>query len=498
MWYPSQIEDTKNTLKEWLKDGRFEFIMGGYVMHDESSTHFQHIIDNMRIGLQFLKKEFDFTPTIAWFIDPFGHSASNAYMIKEMGFETIVYVRIDYNEKDIRKNQKSMEFHWRPYFDIDQEKLYHSKSNEIRDPKDSSIFTYITAEHYSPFADFGKLNQDKEIKYTEEDLTKEVNKFVGEIKRQSSYYMHKELIYWFGRDFTFQKASINFKNLEPFMKKINENKDYKIKIFYSTPTRYFNIVKNLKLEFPTYENNDFFPYTDKEYAYWSGYFTSRPNLKVRVREAGNVLERASSILVENILNGDISLVKDQLKSIFNLREKLAICQHHDAVAGTSKDYVSMDYENMLVNSSKEVISNVIDKVIEENVKKNIKSCIIGYSNTECEDIDSFFNREGFSQVLFYNNRIDQKDFFVKLKLRNPKVEIYKNDKKTIIKSDIICQLTHETVKEFPCYIYFKLNLSKDYPYNSIFIKKIDIDKSLAKIKIDENPKIKIKDVWNFN
>ena len=188
MWYPSQTEETKNTLKEWLKNGRFEFIMGGYVMHDESASHFQHIIDQMRLGLQFLKTEFNFTPTISWFIDPFGHSASNAYLLKEMGFETIVFVRIDYKEKNIRRANKTMEFNWRPYFDLESEKLHSINLKDLKDPKDTAIFTHITADHYCPFSDFGKLNEDNVVKYTEEELNNEVQKFVDQVKIQSSYY----------------------------------------------------------------------------------------------------------------------------------------------------------------------------------------------------------------------------------------------------------------------------------------------------------------------
>jgi hypothetical protein len=46
-------------------------------MNDEATPLYQDIIDNMRIGLMFLKQEFDITPRVAWYIDPFGHSITN-------------------------------------------------------------------------------------------------------------------------------------------------------------------------------------------------------------------------------------------------------------------------------------------------------------------------------------------------------------------------------------------------------------------------------------
>jgi hypothetical protein len=109
-WYKDQTDETKLKVKELLKQGRFEFINGGYVMHDEAASYYQHYIDQMRIGLLFLQEEFNYKPDVAWFIDPFGHSASNAYILHKMGFEKIAFVRIDYKEKNIRRAKKLWNF----------------------------------------------------------------------------------------------------------------------------------------------------------------------------------------------------------------------------------------------------------------------------------------------------------------------------------------------------------------------------------------------------
>jgi alpha-mannosidase len=55
----SQPEDIKNKIKTYIKEGRLEIINGGWVMHDEASVHFNHLFDNMRLGLEFLKNEFN-------------------------------------------------------------------------------------------------------------------------------------------------------------------------------------------------------------------------------------------------------------------------------------------------------------------------------------------------------------------------------------------------------------------------------------------------------
>lgn len=53
-------------------------------------------------------------PRVAWQIDPFGHSSEVAAEFAAMGFDGLVLGRIDYEDKDVRKSQKTMEVVWRP------------------------------------------------------------------------------------------------------------------------------------------------------------------------------------------------------------------------------------------------------------------------------------------------------------------------------------------------------------------------------------------------
>ena len=54
---------------------------GGMCMHDEAATHYIDMVDQTTLGHRFLKKEFGVTPRIGWQIDPFGHSAVQAYLL---------------------------------------------------------------------------------------------------------------------------------------------------------------------------------------------------------------------------------------------------------------------------------------------------------------------------------------------------------------------------------------------------------------------------------
>lgn len=54
---------------------------GGMCMHDEGPTHYIDMIDQTTLGHLFIKVEFNVTPRVGWQIDPFGHSAVQAYLL---------------------------------------------------------------------------------------------------------------------------------------------------------------------------------------------------------------------------------------------------------------------------------------------------------------------------------------------------------------------------------------------------------------------------------
>lgn len=52
-------------------------------MHDEAAAHYVGMVDQTHLGHTFLRQEFgeDALPRVAWQIDPFGHSATQASLL---------------------------------------------------------------------------------------------------------------------------------------------------------------------------------------------------------------------------------------------------------------------------------------------------------------------------------------------------------------------------------------------------------------------------------
>ena len=50
-------------------------------MHDEAAVHYIDMIDQTTLEHRMIKKQFNKAPRAGWPVDPFGHSAVQAYLL---------------------------------------------------------------------------------------------------------------------------------------------------------------------------------------------------------------------------------------------------------------------------------------------------------------------------------------------------------------------------------------------------------------------------------
>ncbi|KAF3443132.1 hypothetical protein FNV43_RR17053 [Rhamnella rubrinervis] len=328
-WWRDQSEEVQSTVKKLVSSGQLELINGGWCMHDEAATHYIDMIDQTTLGHRYIKDQFNVTPRIGWQIDPFGHSAAQAYLLgAEVGFDSLFFGRIDYQDRAKRKDEKTLEVIWRG-----------SKSLG----SSSQIFAGAFPENYEPPSNFYyEVNDDSPIVQDNPDLfdynvPHRVNEFVSAAISQANITRTNHVMWTMGTDFKYQYAHTWFRQMDKFIHYVNQ--DGRVNALYSTPSIYTD-AKYATNEYWPLKNDDYFPYADRINAYWTGYFTSRPAIKGYVRMLSGYYLAARQL----------EFFKGKSKTgptTDSLADALAIAQHHDAVTGTERQHVADDYAKRL-------------------------------------------------------------------------------------------------------------------------------------------------------
>ncbi|XP_062105325.1 alpha-mannosidase At3g26720-like isoform X2 [Humulus lupulus] len=300
-WWRQQSKSTKIKVKELVNTGQLEFINGGMCMHDEATPHYIDLIDQTTLGHRFIKSEFGQTPRVGWQIDPFGHSAVQAYLLgAELGFDSLYFSRIDYQDRAKRLKEKTLDVVWQGSRSLGSS---------------SQIFTGISPRHYDP----------------PDGFTFEINDVSPPIQANVTRTNH--IMWMMGTDFRYQYAISWFRQMDKFIHYVNQ--DGRVNALYSTPSLYTDAKHATDEKWPL-KTDDFFPYADHPNAYWTGYFTSRPGLKGYVRALSGYYLTARQL---EFFKGRV----DSGPTTEVLADALAIAQHHDAVSGTERQHVAADY-----------------------------------------------------------------------------------------------------------------------------------------------------------
>ncbi|KAK4760251.1 hypothetical protein SAY87_005144 [Trapa incisa] len=356
LWWRDQSEATKTIVKQLVHSGQLELINGGMCMHDEAVPHYIDMIDQTTLGHWFIKEEFGVTPRIGWQIDPFGHSAVQAYLLgAEVGFDSFFFGRIDYQDRAKRKNEKSLEVIWRG------SKSFGSSAQ---------IFAGAFPENYEPPSGFyfevnaaSPIVQD-DISLFDYNVQERVNDFVAAAVAQANITQTNHVMWTMGTDFKYQYAHTWFRQLDKLIHYVNQ--DGRVNALYSTPSIYTDAKHAANRAWPL-KTGDYFPYADRANSYWTGFFTSRPAFKryVRVMSGYYLAARQLEFFRGRATSGP---------NTGSLADALAIAQHHDAITGTEKQHVANDYTKRLAIGYSEA---------EVLVSSSLACLVESASNKEC-------------------------------------------------------------------------------------------------------------------
>jgi len=344
-WWEEQTPAMKDRVKELVKNRQLSFANGGWCMHDEATTFYIGMIDQTTRGHDFLKTAFDgYTPRVGWQLDPFGHSATQASLLSaEVGFDAIYFGRIDHQDLLIRQIKSECEGVWRSSPNLGS---------------DAQVFFGLTGGfrgNYGPPGGFDLDGYSSDEPFVDGiNIDQRVSEFVDNIIWQANISRGRNIMLTMGSDFQYENAFENFKRLDSLIHFVNQYQQQGkifpeklgrfsgLNVFYSNP----EIYTEAKLSDETVWNlkeDDFFPYSDCNDCFWTGYFTSRPNLKRFERVSSSFLQAARQLEAYYSMVQGSHVYVDSKSPLESLESAISVVQHHDGVSGTSKQHVAYDY-----------------------------------------------------------------------------------------------------------------------------------------------------------
>lgn len=420
------------------------------------------MIDQMSLGHEFLEKEFNFYPKIGWQIDTFGHSATQAVLLSaKLGFTAMYFARIDYQDYNQRKRDKTLEFRWRPSQSLPS----------------SVIFTGVLQEQYGPPDGFN-FERDPPIvddpMSVDYNLNAKLDAFIAVCQKRAACTRDNHIMLTMGEDFTYSDAHLWFSNMDKLIQYANE--EGKLNVFYSTPTQYTKAKLDQNISW-TEKHDDFFPYAEKAHSYWTGYFTSRTTLKYFGRQRSGILQMARQLEV---------FARMKTSRLTTLERAVAILQHHDGISGTEKQHVAYDYAKRLARGLSETRNRLSQSLsVVLNTTNNFHFCW-KYNVSEC-----LFTKQHDSEfrVVLYNPLGHTRDDFIRIPISSPNIT-FLDEKGIDISFDVIqnSQDPRLSLQSLPFTAIVPVTLSP-LGFGQLYAAYSDKIRSMQHVKIHDEPVI---------
>ena len=255
-WWREQSARRREKIRRLVARGQLEFVGGGWVQHDEAAPTLSAMAEQLAAGHAFLNATFGVRPRVGWQIDPFGHSRASAAVHAAAGYDAIVLNRVHFNLKRMWRNERRLEFRW---------------TSCCAPP----IIAHILYLHYSSPKGY---NFEGDAPLPDGAVSKFAERLRGELRARADAYRSSQLMVLLGDDFSWQKAEMMYAAWEKLAAAANaQTSGRKVRVFFSTPSRYFAALRAEKTRLPTY-SGELMPYADNERSYWT-YAARRSGLR---------------------------------------------------------------------------------------------------------------------------------------------------------------------------------------------------------------------------
>uniref|UniRef100_A0A6Q2XS24 Alpha-mannosidase n=1 Tax=Esox lucius TaxID=8010 RepID=A0A6Q2XS24_ESOLU len=389
-WWESSDTHKQEAMRKLILGGQLEMVTGGWVMTDEANSHYFAMIDQLIEGHQWLEKNLGVTPRSGWAVDPFGHSATMPYLLKRANLTSMLIQRVHYSIKKHFSSSRSLEFMWRQAWDTSSNTdifchmmpfySYDVPHTCGPDPKICCQFDFKRLPG-------GRVNCPWKVPpraIVDANVAERAHLLLDQYRKKSKLFRSKVVLVPLGDDFRYDKAlewDQQFLNYQKLFDYMNSHPEMHVQAQFGTLTDYFSAVYKASgvpqgFRPPGYPvlSGDFFAYADREDHYWSGYYTSRPFYKTLDRVLESHLRGAEILFSLAVAHARHAGMEGRYPTsdytlLTDARRTVALFQHHDAIAGTAKENVVIDYGNRLLHSLqglKRVIINAAHFLVMKN------------------------------------------------------------------------------------------------------------------------------------
>lgn len=391
-WWKSQPARVRDRVRYAVYSGQLQFVGGGWVQNDEAVTHYTAIIDQMTLGLRFLNDTFGphcGVPSVAWQADPFGHSTAQAALFSRMGFSSLMLGRISWDIKNEWQRSRAMEFIWQA-------------DSRQQGGDDGHILAWVPKNSYqTPPVICLTWGGCEDVKVDLVQDTREPAALIDYARDQAKVYTNHTVSMMSGGDLTFVAADWRFQKQDFVIGKANEmspvdKEGPPVHVVHSTPACYVEALHDAVRSWPSFAG-DLLPYTDHPGRSWTGFYTTRPNLKMMARYANGFLQASKQLSVPE--------GKDAPAEVKQLGEAVATLQHHDGITGTCTDDVAQDYARMLhkgIKGCEKVISASVASLMDpgaatlNDIGKKLHFCHL-LNQSDCQ-----YTNETEFRLIVYN------------------------------------------------------------------------------------------------
>ncbi|CAH1102433.1 unnamed protein product [Psylliodes chrysocephalus] len=519
-WWEEAHPSKQRALKELVNSGKLEITTGGWVMTDEANVHLFAMVNQLIEGHQWVWTNLGVKPQTGWSIDPFGHGSTVPYILAASGLKGTIIQRIHYAWKQWLAMKQYGDFRWIPSWspsDPYGSILTHNQPFDIYSIKHScGPHPYICLNF-----DFRKIQGEyteyslKAVAITNKNIKEKAELLLEQYARTGSLFPHNTVLMPLGDDFRYnvkEEWDQQYTNYMKLINYINDNRQkYKTEIMFGTPSMYFEEIVKRSSQFPTLKG-DFFVYSDifteGRPAYWSGYFTTRPFMKLLDRELENSLRAAEIIYTialnkakQNKLASYSKILERDFEKLIRARRNMGLFQHHDAITGTSKSFVMRDYGLKLFEGIRDTVTiqqNALQSLLFPEIPiKPDQSLVL--SDLERESFEKLPRKTpiqvgpiGFNQsrkILVYNSLAAAQEQLIQVRVNTSNVKVTDNDGNPVL---------YQINPVWDISDYTKLYIAAD-EYEIVFIAKLpELSVTVFNIIYDASAEDKLATIYCKN